>query len=106
MKPGYIENPASRFEHSTVTVYKTAVPYPQAELAERLIHHFGVVAAATDGEDSAGRAKLKLLSPEEVVARACQIAELAHLEFQKRDWLLKLPALSPKLPAPDKPPAA
>lgn len=47
-----------------------------AELAVRMIERWGQVAAIDDGEDSAGRAKLRLATPEELVTRAFEVAEL------------------------------
>lgn len=42
-------------------------------------------------EDSAGRAILTLMPPEEVVKRAFEIVDLAFAEMEKRNWLAQLP---------------
>lgn len=47
----------------------------RAELALRFATHFAVVAGIPDGEDEAGRQKLRLLTPDEVVLRSFEIAE-------------------------------
>ncbi len=57
----------------------------------QLIDRWGMIAGAPDGEDSAGRAKCRLLRPEEVVARACVTAQTAFEEFALKDWLLDVP---------------
>lgn len=57
----------------------------------RLIERFGVIAAKTEGEDTSGRAKLELLSPEEVVKRAAKMADLAVNEIEIRGWKDHLP---------------
>jgi hypothetical protein len=41
-----------------------------------LITRWGMVAAMPDGEDSAGRQKLRLMTPEELVERAVESARL------------------------------
>ena len=47
----------------------------RSQLAWELIHHFAIVAGAEGGEDSQGRAKLRLLTTGEVVVRAYAIAD-------------------------------
>jgi hypothetical protein len=79
------------YRHEPVSIYKKLAPNRKADLAERLISHFGVVAGTPDGEDSKGRAKVNLMPPAEVVQRACEIADLAIDEFDKRGWYLELP---------------
>jgi len=53
-------------------------------LAFELVKHFGTVAATTDGEDGASRAKLRLQTPEEVVGRAWDIAEAFYADGAAR----------------------
>lgn len=68
----------------------------EAELAARMIERWGSVAAEADGEDSAGRQKWKLTSPDELVVRACDVAARMFDEFAKRNWLVEIP-----LPVPN-----
>jgi hypothetical protein len=49
---------------------------PEAEMACKMIERWGMVAAIEDGEDSAGRQKLRLATPEELVSRAFAVAKL------------------------------
>ena len=65
----------------------------EARLATALIERWGMVMGAVDGEDSAGRQKLALMSPEDVVARACDSAALAMKEFRNRGWILEVPTI-------------
>ncbi len=63
-----------------------------ARLASVLIERWGMVAGVDDGEDTAGRAKLRLQTPEDVVTRACETAERAITEFKARGWLCPMPS--------------
>lgn len=47
----------------------------RSHMAWALINHFGSVAAIDDGEDSSNRAKIKLQSPVQLVARCFDIAD-------------------------------
>ena len=76
---------------SSVKTVQRTVFTNKGKMAWELLQRFATIAAETKGEDSAGRAKLELLSPNDVVARACDIAEVAWDEFARRDWLLTLP---------------
>jgi hypothetical protein len=66
-------------------------PEGRARMASALIEKWGMVAAAHDGEDSAGRTRLRLMTPPEVVNRACDTAEYAYAVFEKRGWLHDVP---------------
>ena len=50
-----------------------------------------MVAAQDDGEDSAGRHKLKLMSPEDVIDRAFKTAELACAKAVGLGWFVDNP---------------
>ena len=62
-----------------------------ARLAEQLAERWGMVAAEDDGEDSAGRQKVRLATPIEVIERACAVASLLHAEFTARGWYVEIP---------------
>ena len=81
----------NRWGHADQQIFKLQQANPQAEFAISLMKHFGVVAGKPAGEDSAGRQKGELLTPFEVVNRACQIADIGWQEFQKRGWILDIP---------------
>lgn len=61
----------------------------EARFAMQLIERWGMVDAAPDGEDKAGRSKLRLLDPIEVVDRACDTASFAMVAFTARGWLTR-----------------
>lgn len=62
-----------------------------AKLAFDLIGRWGTVAAAPDGEDSSGRAKLRLQTPQELVNRAFECAELAMTYARSHNHVAKTP---------------
>lgn len=45
-------------------------------------------------EKHGDRETMKFTPPAEVVARACQLAELAFAEFVKRGWIMPLPSVA------------
>ena len=73
------------------TVYNLEFESREARFAMACIERWGMVAGEIDGEDSAGRSKLRRLSVEEVVTGACDTAHRAYEEFEKRGWLIPLP---------------
>jgi hypothetical protein len=72
-------------------IMKTRIPDYRATLATELLARWGCIAAMPDGEDSAGRQKLRLIPPQEVVKRACDIAGWAIDEMEFRGWYLEVP---------------
>ena len=65
------------FGKYTLMLHHSEIPEDEAKLAFSLLERWGMVAAAPDGEDSAGRSKLKLSTPDELVERAFAVAKLA-----------------------------
>lgn len=58
----------------------------KANIIIEMINRWGMVSGIPDGEDSAGRAKIKLMPPEILVNRAFVIADLMFEELAARDW--------------------
>ena len=58
-----------------------------------LLEKWGMVAAMDDGEDSAGRQKLRLATPTEIVDRAEKITHLMLERAKSFDWIIKIPTL-------------
>lgn len=77
-----------------VVAYNNCVLDEAARLALTFLERWGMVAGIEDGEDSAGRAKLKLLSPDEIVDRAFTIAEKALAAAKARGHLIDAPDLN------------
>lgn len=74
-----------------VAIVQTRAIGNAATIASQLATRWGMVAAVSDGEDSSGRAKLRIMTPKEIVERAVQVAELLIGEFEARGWFLELP---------------
>lgn len=67
---------------------------PRATFATSCIEKWGMVAAMVDGEDSSGRTRARVATPDEIVSRACDIAEKAYAEFERRGWAHAIPPIS------------
>ena len=76
-------------------VHKSQIPNLKATLALSMVERWGPVAGMPDGEDSAGRQKLRIQNVDELVDRACSTADMLVNAFKTRNWLLNVPA--PKL---------
>lgn len=81
-----------------VVITSLRAPCTEAKMATDMIVKWGMVAAEDDGEDTAGRHKIKLSSPKNLVDRAVEMAELACQAFEDKGWFLALPT-----PGEDKP---
>lgn len=64
---------------------------PEAAFAMHCIERWAMVAAEQDGEDSAGRTRLRRMTPDEIVSHACDCADKAFAAFQERGWLVDVP---------------
>lgn len=84
-----------------ITICHTEVPQEKAKTALDLMRHLAIVAGEVNGEDTAGRQKLRLMTPEEVVDRAISIADIAWNKFREKDWILDVPV--PKVAKTDRP---
>lgn len=74
------------------THYREAMSL-QARVVMELAGRWGAVAGAPDGEDSAGRSKLRLQEPRELVDRAVEVVEAAFEKCRERDWIVGVPSL-------------
>lgn len=79
------------YDKKSVEIYRTAMPNDTARLAFALLEKWGPVCAMPDGEDSAGRAKIRPLTPNETVVRAFEIAEFAMQCAWEGDHMIELP---------------
>ena len=85
------ESRRKSLDGNEIMVYRTVHGDERTTMAAELLSRWGMVAAVPAGEDSGGRQKLRLLEPEEMVARACEVTELFFMECQRRGWLITLP---------------
>lgn len=83
---------------SDIQLHERMHPDLQGRIATDLVTRWGMVAAMPDGEDSAGRLKLRLMTPDELVARAMETADRLVKAMHEAGNLLMLPSL----PDPDK----
>ncbi len=83
--------------YGQVLAIKTKGMYTVATLATEIATRFALIAAEPDGEDSAGRQKLRMPNAKELAGRSCEIASELWAEFESRGWLFDLP-LPPELP--------
>lgn len=79
---------------TTIRVHDNELFQSEAKLASVLIEKWGMVQAVENGEDSSGRARMRLATPEEVIVRACDTAELALKTFREKGWVLNTPSLA------------
>jgi hypothetical protein len=68
-------------------------PDIRARMAMDLVAKWGLVAAIPDGEDSYGRSKLRLSTPEEMVDRAVETVDLLMIAFKQNGWMVDCPSL-------------
>jgi len=80
---------------TAIKVCNEEIPHPQASFAMDVIGRLAICTAVPDGEDSVGRQKLRMMTPEEIVARATDVADRAWKEFRARGWLLDIPLPKP-----------
>ena len=62
-------------------------PELEAKMAISFIEKWGMISGMDDGEDSSGRQKIRMATPEEVVERAFQIAKLT-MDKARKDRLI------------------
>lgn len=84
----YIEYPT--YKGTEIVVCQTEMEEPRARLASELLR-VSIVACVPDGEDSSGKQKFRLMTPEETVERATTIASLAWNVYRDRGWILDVP---------------
>ena len=78
----------------SLVVHRGELPTDEASFAMAILERWAMVQGQTDGEDSAGRARLKLMPVDEAVQRACDISESAYAAFRVRGWMLDVPSLN------------
>ena len=68
------------------------IPGHEAEFALRCVERWAMVAGMPDGEDSAGRAKLRVMTVDELAERACDVAEVTFSMLRARGMMVTLPS--------------
>lgn len=77
-----------------VEIYQDSILSDEARFASQLIERWGLVAAMPDGEDSAGRQKMRLPTPAELVFRAMTMAETFFIHAKERGHVITVPDLN------------
>lgn len=75
-----------RYESGTVEM-RPFMYSAQASFATALAERWGMVAGIEDGEDSAGRSKLRCMTPQEIADKACETAEAMLAKFRQLGWI-------------------
>ena len=81
-----------KYDEGSYAMHHTRIPGVRAQFAMELSKQLGVALACPDGEDSSGKQKFRMLTPEEVAERACAISESMFAGFEDRGWILDLPS--------------
>lgn len=76
----------------SVTLHETGHFTLQAKMAVSFVEKWGMVAGKDDGEDSAGRAKLTLMSEQEVVDRAVNMSNLLMEALEGQGLIVEIPS--------------
>ena len=82
-----VKKETHRFEEQGVMLHDTEIMSQEARAVLSFLEKWGMVAAEDAGEDSAGRARLRLLSEREVVDRAMSMARHAFADLRREGWL-------------------
>ena len=75
-------------------VHNTEMLTPEGALMMALVERWGMVMAADDGEDSAGRQRSRIMTVEELVSRATGIANLAYKTARENGLTITTPTLA------------
>lgn len=79
--------------NTEVKINNRQQPNQQARMALALVERWGMVAGMPDGEDSTGRAKLRLSTPEELADRAVAASYAIYNKIEANDWFIMIPDL-------------
>src|SRR6478736_7497633 len=74
-----------------VTINRMWHPTTEGDMVMNLITRWGCIAGAPDGEDSAGRQRIRLQTAAELVQRATETVALACAEMERRGWMQRIP---------------
>ena len=80
------------YKKGTFSINRLEHPNLEATLASEMVMKWGMVSGMPDGEDSSGRHKLRLATPDELTTRAVETAELLLKKMNDKNWVLNLPA--------------
>lgn len=85
---------ADRYENKgieSMAIVSLKMANDQARFAMALVERWGLVVGEPDGEDSAGRSKLRTLSPEELANKATAASAALYEKMDTLGWMIDLP---------------
>ena len=85
-----LKQEASQDKYGSIKIKQDFIETWEARIALDLLRHFALVAASHTGERGDLCTKGELMPEDEVVMRACNIAEKLTKEFKARDWLIPI----------------
>lgn len=74
-----------------VRQHETEMLTLEARMALSFMERWAMVAAEPDGEDSAGRTKLRRMTVDEISTHACETAQKAMANFRALGWVKDIP---------------
>jgi hypothetical protein len=83
---------ADKYQKKDIVVHRREILDETARTAISFIERWGMVAAVPDGEDTAGRQKLRLSTPKELVDRAFEIACQCVEQARSNGHVIECPA--------------
>lgn len=78
----------------SMVVHRGEMPNDEASFAMAILERWAMVQGKPDGEDSAGRSRIRIMPIDEAVQRACDLSEGAYASFRARGWMLDVPSLN------------
>ncbi len=87
-------------DDSSVMIHGRVGYSMRANLAQQFVDRWGMVAGIPDGEDSAGRQKLRLATPAELAARAVESANALFDAMDAAGWKIDVPSFTEFMPDP------
>ena len=85
---------SSELDTPSMMIHDTETLTNRARMTAAFVERWGMVAAEDGGEDSQGRAKLKLTTTEDVVSRACAMTDLLFNVFEEKGWIHHSPTIA------------
>src|SRR5687768_10462304 len=79
------------YKSTDVLICRTVAETFEGHIALDLLRHLAIAACEPGGENSDGSQALRLLTPEEVAKRACDIAASMYGELITRGWMIEVP---------------
>jgi hypothetical protein len=81
----------SKYGDASILMHRRQILDQRATTAASFAEKWALVACELDGEDSAGRQKLRRLTPDELATQTCQAVEFLYKAFAARGWILNVP---------------